>query len=72
MDSELKISAGKFNSQCAASHDTEQAISPIGIFNGVASCDSSIAFQRSLPEESKLFVLKLDWKKSAFENLNFS
>lgn len=45
MDSELKISAGKFNSQSTTSHDTEQAISPIGIFNRVAFCDSSIAFQ---------------------------
>lgn len=59
MDSELKISARKFNLQKATSHDTEQAISPIGIFNRVAFCDSIIASQRSF----KLFVLRQDQKK---------
>lgn len=58
MDSELKIPARKFNSQSTTLHDTEQAISPTGIFNRVAFCDSIIATQRS----SKLFVLKQDQK----------
>lgn len=70
MDSELKISARKFNLQKATSHDTEQAISPIGIFNRVAFCDSIIASQRSF----KLFVLRQDQKKqkSVFEKQSFS
>lgn len=62
MDSELKISAEKFNSQSTISYDTEQAISPIGNFNRVTFCDSSMAFQRSLPEELKLSILRLNKK----------
>lgn len=50
MDSELKISARKFNSQSTASHDREQAISSTGIFNRVAFCDSIIALRGHCPE----------------------
>lgn len=68
---QLKISAGKFNSQSTTSHDTEQAISPIGIFNRVAFCDSITASQRSLPEESEFFILWQDKKKSMFKKQSF-
>lgn len=68
MDSELKISERKFNLQRPTSHDTERALSPIGIFQRVNFCDSIIASQRS----SKWFVLRQDQKMSAFEKQSFS
>lgn len=68
MDMELKISAGKLNSQSTTSHDTGQAISPTDIFNRVAFCDSIIASQKSLPKDFKLFGLRQDQNNRPLRN----